>query len=223
MEDILKGFEITGFHERVNVNNTRFVNVNREIKNGEKMKKKGAIYLTEEEQEKLINIFNTRYFNSQRNKLIVICFLNLGITLKELINLKWGDVGLKSKVKKNEKNYRFIDLNKNNKVFHMVLVEWKDKQLRELGSCKYIFTTRTKQQLDERYIRQMLTTYSRKAGIQKDVNPKMLRDTYASNLLKMNPDNIDEIKELMGYKSMEGIKKYLEKFNIDIKKQFTFY
>ena len=48
MEDMLKGFEITGFHERANVNNTRFVNVNREIKNGEKNEKKRS------------NIFNRR-------------------------------------------------------------------------------------------------------------------------------------------------------------------
>ena len=176
------------------------------------MLKKEEIYLTVEEQEKLINIFNTRYFNSKRNKLIVVCFLNLGITLNELINLKWSDMGFKSKVRKNDKTYRNINLGKNSKLFHIILNDWKEIQFRELGSCKYVFTSRTKKQLGERYIRQMITTYSKKAGIIKDVSPKILRNTYAMNLLKKN-NNIDEIKELMGYKSIEGTKKYLEKFN----------
>ena len=53
--------------------------------------------LEKEEQQRLINIFNTRYPTAQRNKTIAILFLNPGLRLSELINLKWKDISLISR------------------------------------------------------------------------------------------------------------------------------
>ena len=55
-------------------------------------KRKIPEILTEYEQEQLINVFNTRYFNSFRNRTMIKIFLASGLRLSELINLKWKDV-----------------------------------------------------------------------------------------------------------------------------------
>lgn len=166
-------------------------------------------FLTDEEQKCLIEVFNIRYFNSVRNKLIILFFLNYGLTLSELINLKWSDIGIKTTViRKNKLDSRIIDLDKNKNLFFEIVGKWKDIQYYELGLCEYVFTTRTKKQLDEKYLRRMILTYSRKAKISKDVTPQMLRHTYAVDLLKSTKD-LSLLQRSLGHKNIETTKKYL--------------
>lgn len=57
-------------------------------------KRKIPEFLTEEEQDQLINVFNVRYFNSFKNRTMIKLFLALGLRLSEMINLRWKDINL---------------------------------------------------------------------------------------------------------------------------------
>ena len=54
------------------------------------------VVLTEEEQQKLLDQFNTRYVTSERNKVMFQLMLNTGLRVSEATSLRWEDVNLTS-------------------------------------------------------------------------------------------------------------------------------
>ena len=60
------------------------------------VKRKISDVLTEDEQKKLLDVFNTRYISSHRNKVMIKLMLNYGLRLSELINLSWREVNLQT-------------------------------------------------------------------------------------------------------------------------------
>lgn len=163
------------------------------------MSRKIPEFLTEEEQELLINVFNTRYFNSIRNKTIVILTLNSGLRLQEIIDLKWKAINLSTgqlKVVQGKGNKDRIlwlsDYALEN------IREWRTKQHEKIGECEYVFTTNTKKQIDAKAIRNMITTYGIKAGINKHITTHTLRHTYATDLLRATK-NIRLVQKALGH------------------------
>lgn len=59
-------------------------------------RKKLPKILNKEEQEKLIEVFNTRYPSQYRNKTMIILMLDTGLRLSEIINLKWKHINIMS-------------------------------------------------------------------------------------------------------------------------------
>jgi len=59
-------------------------------------KRKIPDVLSKEEQKKLLDVFNTRYISSHRNKVMIKLMLNSGLRLSELINLSWKEVNLQT-------------------------------------------------------------------------------------------------------------------------------
>ena len=156
-------------------------------------------FLTEQEQAALINIFNTRYFNSVKNKTLVILDLNTGLRLSELIDLRWKDISLttgqlKVVQGKGDKD-RILWLDDDT---IEVLKSWRTKQADKLGDCDYVFTSNTKKQLDSRGVRRMIEEYSIKANITKHVTPHTLRHSYATDLLRATK-NIRLVQKALGH------------------------
>lgn len=163
------------------------------------MSRKIPEVLTLEEQNKLINIFNTRYFNSRRNRAMIILDLNSGLRLQELLDLRWKDINLmtgqlKVVQGKGDKD-RIIWIND---ITLNTLRNWREDQYNKLGECDYVFTTSTKKQLDQRAIRRMVEDYSIKASIDKHVTPHTLRHTYATDLLR-ECKNIRLVQKALGH------------------------
>ncbi|MBN1069438.1 integrase [Clostridium botulinum] len=156
-------------------------------------------FLTEDEQKLLLRVFNTRYFNSVKNKTLIQLDLNTGLRLQELIDLKWKDINLmtgqlKVVQGKGHKD-RMLWLSESTLE---TLREWRIKQTDNLGECEYVFTTNTKKQLDNKNVRKMVTDYSIKAGITKNVTPHTLRHTYATDLLR-STKNIRLVQKALGH------------------------
>ncbi|WP_286675222.1 MULTISPECIES: tyrosine-type recombinase/integrase [unclassified Clostridium] len=163
------------------------------------MDRKIPEFLTEEEQELLLEIFNCRYFNSVKNKTLIQLDLNTGLRLQELIDLKWKDINLMTGQLKvvQGKGHKDRILWINESTIE-VLKNWRTKQTDKLGECEYVFTTNTKKQLDNKNIRKMVTDYSIKAGITKNVTPHTLRHTYATDLLRATK-NIRLVQKALGH------------------------
>jgi len=142
--------------------------------------------LTQEEQEKLINQFNERYPTSHRNKMMIQLMLDTGLRLAEACSLRWKDVNLTSgklmvRQGKGAKD-RTLWIGENRLE---ALREWKERQIEWLDKApEHVFTTREGKPLNHRYVQDMVSNYSEKAGIDKNVHPHTLRHTFATDLYR---------------------------------------
>ena len=166
-------------------------------------KRKIPEFLTKEEQEALINIFNTRYWTSCRNKMMVELFLATGLRLSEMINLKWNDINLMTGqlkvVEGKGSKDRILYINENTIT---KLISWKEKQHNKLNiKCEYVFTNNKGKQLVDRDVREMIVNYSNKAGITKNVSPHTLRHTFATDLLRAT-NNLRIVQKAMGHEDI---------------------
>lgn len=155
--------------------------------------------LTLEEQERLLNVFNTRYIAPQRNKTAVKLMLATGLRLSEIQNLKWHDINLttgqlkvvQGKGAKDRILYVGDDMLED-------LKAWRERQFKEWGETEYVFTTRNLKQWDAKAARKMLSIYTEKAGIDKHITPHTLRHTFATDLLR-ETKNIRLVQKALGH------------------------
>jgi len=173
------------------------------------VKRKIPDILTEEEQQKLLDVFNTRYLSPHRNKTMIKLFLDSGLRLSEMINLKWKYINLQTgKLKvvqgKGVKD-RVIWINDG--VLDM-LREWRERQAQDIGSTEYVFSTKTCGKLNPRDVREMVYTYTKKAEISdKEVSPHTFRHTFASDLLK-STNNLRKVQKALGHSDISTTQIY---------------
>jgi len=132
--------------------------------------------LTKEEVLKLLSRPNKKTPTSLRNRCIMQLMYRAGLRESEIINLSPKDIewneGIvrvcKGKVAKDRVLYldeHTLDL----------LCLWNERR----PGGRYFFSTLKGKKLNDRYIRQFVERYGQKAGIEKHVNPHMLRHTFA--------------------------------------------
>lgn len=176
--------------------------------------------LNEEEQEKILNVFNTRYLTPQRNKTMIKLMLNTGLRVSEVINLKWRYIDLQpGKLKViNGKGGKDRVLWFNDSTLNLLRV-WRERQAKEVGDMDYVFTASTGNKLKDRDIRSMVYRYAEKAGIQeeaekyyrdqegnelsetykeKKVKPHTFRHTFATDLLR-ETNNLRVVQKALGH------------------------
>lgn len=165
-------------------------------------KRKIPEFLTEQEQERLLSIFNVRYFNSFRNRTMIKLFLASGLRLSEMINLKWRDINLMTGQLKvvEGKGAKDRILWISDSIVEELRI-WKEKQSKKLGICELVFTTNSKKKLDDRNVRRMVCKYCFKAGINKNISPHTFRHTYASDLLRATK-NIRLVQKALGHEDL---------------------
>ncbi|EGT0683783.1 tyrosine-type recombinase/integrase [Clostridium perfringens] len=158
--------------------------------------------LTIEEQKQLLNIFNMRYFNSRRNKVMIELFLCSGLRLSEMLDLQWKDINLMSGqlkvVQGKGSKDRILWINEE---MLNILRNWKIEQSNKYGVVDLVFCSRNKKRLDDKGIRKMIETYSIKAGINKHITPHTLRHTYATDLLR-ETKNIRLVQKALGHSDL---------------------
>ncbi|HFE9854332.1 tyrosine-type recombinase/integrase [Clostridium perfringens] len=163
------------------------------------MSRKIPEILTIEEQKQLLNIFNMRYFNSRRNKVMIELFLCSGLRLSEMLDLQWKDINLMSGqlkvVQGKGKKDRILCINED---MLNILRNWKVEQSNKYGIVDLVFCSRNKKRLDDKGIRKMIETYSIKAVIDKHITPHTLRHTYATDLLR-ETKNIRLVQKALGH------------------------
>lgn len=178
--------------------------------------------LTEEEQEKLLDSFNTRYICPERNKLMVKTTLNLGLRVSELVNLKWSHINLEIGV---------VDLKqckggKDRRVFMNVpdcreLALWKKKEKKWLDikdNPNFVFTTRKNTKISTRYVRAMMKRQCERAGLDTSIHPHTLRHTFATDLYRKTKD-IEMVRKALGHEKIETTMIYTHIVDDELEKE----
>ena len=208
-------------------------------------KRKIPQVLSIEEQKKLLNIFNTRYPSSLKNKAIVRTILTAGLRLSEVINLKWSDINFKAgKLKVIEgKGRKDRQLWLGEETLNL-LGEWRERQkevLEEKGEeneSNLVFTTLTGNQLNPDNVRKMIYNYAEKCGIQeevirhyrdeegnilpetykeKKVTPHVLRHSMATDMYKDTKD-IRRVQKILGHEDISTTMIYTHLVDEDLER-----
>ena len=150
--------------------------------------RKIPVVLSREEVRDLKDAPNERYPSGLRDKAIIHLVLNTGLRVDEVINLKLGNVDLKSKTitLDHAKKDSFGNVVFNSDEVVILIKKWL--KLRTLAS-KWLFCTITKEKkiadrggvtrpgnkLSRQYLTEMVKKYARKAGISKRISFHTLR------------------------------------------------
>ena len=163
--------------------------------------------LTEEEQEKILNVPNHRYVTAQRNYTLIRLMLNTGLRLSEATGLRWNDINLTSGklevIEGKGGKDRILWLNLDDLE---MLKDWKDRQTDEAGKAlKYVFTSMSQDtignRLDNRYVQDMVKRYAEKAGIDKKISPHTFRHSFATDLYSQT-GNIRLVQKALGHNQL---------------------
>ena len=155
--------------------------------------------LTASEKQALLAQPNQKAPTGYRNYLMLLYFLNLGLRVSEVINLKadhidWSTGRISIIASKNDKDR----------------VLWLQDKLLELtkrwlkhrpADSDFLFCTLKGGKLMDRYIRAFVSRYAKKGGIKKRVHPHILRHTFATDLLREEKD-VRLVQKALGHASI---------------------
>ena len=158
-------------------------------------------YLTINESNGLL-----RAINEPRDKAIITLFLCNGLFVNELINLKVDDIDFPKRLLKIQgKRKRDLPLNDQ---AHDALASWSKERITTPSPYLFITMKGNVEQLSLRGIDKMIRRYAELAGLNRNVNAKVLRNTFAANLFKQAIP-LQEATNLLGITDPESIRRYL--------------
>jgi integrase/recombinase XerC len=146
--------------------------------------------------------------DNERDFAIVMLFLQSGLRVSELVNLRLGDVDFESReiiVKQGKgRKDRVVPL-----VGQALDALKAYLAVREV-SPEYdnVFLARNKTSMDQRTVRYRIQKYYKEAGIRKKASVHTLRHTFATHQIH-NGLKINQLKDVLGHKKMETTYKYV--------------
>lgn len=157
------------------------------------------------EQLILLKQPNSKAPTGLRNLCLLSMMLKLGLRVSEVINIQnenidWekGKIFIKASGAARERilwiEQAELDL----------LEKWHGVKPEE---GKYFFSTLDGSKLKDRYVREMVKRLARKAGINKDVYPHLLRYTFAADLIRETND-IKLLQEALGHRDISTTQSY---------------
>ena len=172
--------------------------------------------LTQEEEFRLLSVFNTRYRTSWRNRTMIVLALNTGMRIGDLVSLQWEDIELDTG-RCHVKNGKGA---KDRVIFirPAILSEMLDMS-RKMGKEPegLVFTTLKGEPIFTAYLRRMIAEKARKAGIQKRVHFHLLRHTYLSRLYGRTKD-IRVVQEVAGHADISTTQIYTHVSGEDVRR-----
>ncbi len=174
------------------------MNTNSVPKSGRQFRRLPEV-LSSEEQAALLSAAFKDTPASRRNLAILTLFLNLGLRVSEMLNLKEGDITWNTGkvLVRQGKGSRDRVLWLKNEDLELIRRWLKIRP----AESEHIFCTLQGRKLSDRYVRAFVKRYGRKKKITKDVHPHMLRHTFATDLLE-NSGNIRLVQKALGHSSL---------------------
>ncbi|MDY6825817.1 MAG: site-specific integrase [Bacillota bacterium] len=168
-------------------------------------RKRSPAALNSYEQIDLLKQPNPRAPTGLRNLCIIVLMLKAGLRVNEIINLQKDDFNWDKRVlnikRSGAASARVLKIG----IEELELLKrWRDKLTFD---TKYFFTTLDGKQLKDRYIREMVKRMARKAGLDKDVYPHLLRHTFAVDFIRETRD-IQLLQKALGHRDLSATQNY---------------
>lgn len=161
-------------------------------------------YLNYDDLEKLLSYPDIKTKYGLRDALILEMLYSSGIRVSEFANMKIKDIDFHDRKililgKGNKERYVYYGLKCEKLLKEYLKLEHKDSE--------YLLIGKTKDKLNEREIRKVVTDTAKKAGIKVHVSPHTLRHTYATHMLNEGAD-LKSVGDLLGHESLSTTQIY---------------
>lgn len=174
--------------------------------------------LSREEVEALMKAPNRSAPTGLRNLCILTLMHRSGLRVGEVcglhlrdLRLEDGQVHLRAEIAKGGKEaYGYLDAHTAE-----LLRSWIVVRRRHAAGKPHLFTTLKGRPVTRKYCWEMMGRFARRAGIERQVNPHMLRHTYATELLREG-FNVREVQQLLRHEDIRTTVVYTHIFEADL-------
>ncbi len=157
--------------------------------------------LSEQEIEKLLKVYSGKDLLEIRNRTIIELFYASGLRVTEVCELRLGglhlDRGIVRITGKGNKE-RIVPMGKPAQRLLQRYLENVRPALDKTGSATHVFLSKNGRSLTRARLWRIIKDAGRRAGIQKNLYPHMLRHSFASHLLAGGAD-LRVIQEMLGH------------------------
>lgn len=219
----LKIRSIKRFFEFLEFANVVFINPAEFIHEPKKEKRLPKDILTTKETSAILDRPNLGTLTGIRNRAILEVFYSTGIRIRELLRLTIYDADLQGGLLRINKGKgakdRVVPLGRHAVRFlREYITRVRPRFTRHNRALRNLFVNYYSRPLDRQVISIMIRTYSREAGIKKQVTAHTFRHTFAYQLIKNGAD-IRAVQKMMGHASLGTTQEYLKRAGVELKKE----
>ena len=186
-----------------------------------KVKKESVEILTEEEIESLLNFEELNTKKRIRDKAIFEVLYGTGIKVSELVDMDISDVDfdMDSVICGTTKNKRIIPLISVTKLYLKKYMDEARMEMAAEGETALFVSS-----LGHRFTRQglwkIIKKYSKKANIAKNINPTMLRHSFAIHMINKGA-NIATVNKILGNTNLASLQAYINCIDENVRKEMN--
>ena len=209
---------VKSFHEYLFLNHISENNPANNIKKP-KIKRENVEILTEDEVEALLKFTDLSSSKKIRDKAIFETLYGTGIRVSELVELNLQDVDL-------EIDYLYCNTGKNQRVIPLceITKTYLEKYIKEARSNlakieeEALFVNAQGQRFTRQGLWKIIKKYANKANISKNINPSILRHSFAIHLLKGGA-NVAVVSRILGNSNLSSLQLYLNQMDNNVRKE----
>lgn len=176
-----------------------------------KIEKKMPVILSTEEVTRLLEEPNGTSPKELRDKAMLELLYATGIRVSELISLKVKDVNLKMEYLtcSDAHKERIIPFGMVAKEVLQRYLEQGRPKLIEDDSSEWLFTNCSGQAMSRQGFWKLMKSYGRKAGIEAEITPHMLRHSFAAHMVSNGAD-LKAVQEMLGHSDISTTQIYTQ-------------
>ncbi|RDY28749.1 integrase [Romboutsia weinsteinii] len=184
-----------------------------------KVEKNDVDILTEDEVEALLRFPKLSTPKLIRDKAIFEVLYGTGVKVSELIEMKLEDVSL-------DIDYIYCNTGKNKRVIPLsdVTKLYLEKYIKEgrsylaLDEEEYLFVSSLGQRFTRQGLWKIIKKHANRANINKNINPSMLRHSFAIHLINEGA-NIAVVSKILGNTNLSSLQGYLNHINKNVRRE----
>ena len=176
-----------------------------------KIEKKAPVILSMEETSRLLEQPNGNTPKELRERAMLELLYATGIRVSELISLKLSDINLNLEyiTCKDAHKERIIPFGEVAKqAMQRYLGEGRPYLVSEEGS-EYLFTNCSGKEMSRQGFWKLIKSYGKKAGIETEITPHMLRHSFAAHLVSNGAD-LKAVQEMLGHADISTTQIYAQ-------------
>ena len=211
---------IKSFHDYLFLNHISSNNPANYIKKP-KIKRETLEILTPEEVESLLSFKDLSTPKKMRDKAIFETLYGTGIKVSELVELNLQDIDLEIDYLycNNGKNQRVIPLCEINKIYLEKYIKEGRPSIAKEGEDA-LFVNAQGQRFTRQGLWKVIKKYASKANISKNINPSILRHSFAIHLLNGGA-NLAVVSKILGNSNLSSLQPYINQIDDNIRKEMN--